>query len=90
MPGSLCDHCADMSDVLSWSLSRVHPYCLCSSSEQATNVSDAQNTRTNYCTYLEQESVILLLWELRQVQTLRQVQRMTANDTKAASGAHTA
>jgi hypothetical protein len=68
MPASLCDHCADVSDVLSWSLSRVHLYCLCSSSDQATNVSDAQNTRTNYFTYLEQESVILLLWELRQLQ----------------------
>jgi hypothetical protein len=46
---------------LSWSLSRVHRYRLCSSSEQGTNVSDAHNTRTNYFTYLEQESVILLL-----------------------------
>ena len=68
MPASLCDHCADVSDLLSGRLSRVHLYRLCSSSEQGTNVSDAHNTRTNYFTYLEQESVILLLWKLREVQ----------------------
>jgi hypothetical protein len=39
-------HCADVSDLLSWSLSRVHLHRLCSSSEQGTNVSDAHNTRT--------------------------------------------
>ena len=60
--------CADVSDLLSWSLSRVHLYRLCSSSEQGTNVSGAHNTRTNYFTYLEQESVILLLWKQREVQ----------------------
>jgi hypothetical protein len=32
--------------------SRVHLYCLCSSSEQGTNVSDSHNIRTNYFTYL--------------------------------------
>ncbi len=64
---SLCDHCADVSDLLFiWSLGRVN--CLCSSSEQGTNVSDAHNTRTNYFTYLEKESVILLVWKLREVQ----------------------
>ena len=68
LPASLCDHCADVSDLLPWSLSRVHLYRLCSSNEQGTNVSDAHNTRTNYFTYLEQESVILLLWKLREVQ----------------------
>jgi hypothetical protein len=68
MPASLCDYCADVSDLLSWSLSRVQLYRLCSSSEQGTNVSDAHNTRTTYFTYLEQESVILLLWKLREVQ----------------------
>jgi hypothetical protein len=68
MPASLCDHCADVSDLLSGRLSRVHLYRLCSSSEQGTNASDAHNTRTNYITYLEQESVVLLLWTLRQIQ----------------------
>ena len=68
MPASLCDRCADVPDLLSWSLSRVQLYRLCSASEQGTNVSDAHNTRTNYCTYLEQESGILLLWKLREVQ----------------------
>ena len=52
--------CLGVPDLLSWSLSRVHLYRLCSSSEQGTNVSDTHNTRTNYFTYLEQESVILL------------------------------
>ena len=32
-------------------------------------MSDAHNARTNYFTYLEQESVILLLWKLREVQS---------------------
>ena len=63
VPAILCDQCADVSDLLSWSLSRVHLYHLCGSSERGTNVSDAHNTRTNYFTYLEQESVILLLWK---------------------------
>ena len=67
-PASLCDRCAGVSDLLSWSLSRVHLYRLFSSSEQGTNVSNAHNTRTNHFTYLEQESVILLLWMLRVVQ----------------------
>jgi hypothetical protein len=48
MPASLCDHCADVSDLLSWSLSRVQIYRLCSSSEQGTNVSDAHNTNIDY------------------------------------------
>jgi hypothetical protein len=43
MPASLCDHCADVSDLLCWSLSRVQLYRLCSSSEQGTYVSDAHN-----------------------------------------------
>ena len=68
MPASLCDHCADVSDLLSWILSRVHLHRLCSSSEQGSNVSDAHNTRTKYFTYLEQERVILLLSKLREVQ----------------------
>ncbi len=68
MPASLCDHCADVSDLLSWSLSRVQLYRLCSSSKQGTNVSDAHNKRTDYFTYLEQESVLLLLWKLREAQ----------------------
>ena len=67
-PASLCDHCADVSDLLSWSLSRVHLYRLCSSSEPGTNVSDAHDTHTNDFTYLEQESVILFLWKLQEVQ----------------------
>ena len=70
MPASLCDHCADVSDLLPWSLSRVQLYRLCSSSEQGTNVSDAHNIRTNYFTYSEQESVILLLWKLRELQSV--------------------
>ena len=45
---SLCDHCADVSDLLPLSLNRVHLYRLCSSSEQGTNrykcVRCAQNT----------------------------------------------
>jgi hypothetical protein len=53
-PSSLCGHCADVSDLLSWSLSCVHLYRLCSSSEQGTHVSDVHNTRTNDFTYLEQ------------------------------------
>ena len=68
MPASLCDHCADVSDLLSWSLSRVHLHRLCSSREQETHVSDAHSTRTYYFSYLEQQSVILLLWKLREVQ----------------------
>jgi hypothetical protein len=54
-----------VSDLLSWSLSRVHLYRLCSSSEQGTNVLDAHNTHTNYFTYLKQESV----WEILRLQT---------------------
>jgi hypothetical protein len=73
MPASLCDHCADVSDLLSWSLSRVHLYRLCSSSEQGTNVSGAHNTRTNYFTYLEQDSVIILLWKLRDAVRNKQI-----------------
>jgi hypothetical protein len=64
----LRDHCADVSDLLSCSLSRGHLYRLCSSSEQGTYVSDAHNARTMHFTYLEQESVIFLLWKLQEVQ----------------------
>ena len=44
MPASLCDHCADVSDLLSWSSSRVQLHRLCSSSEQGTCVRCAQHT----------------------------------------------
>ena len=43
--------CADVSDLLSWSLSRVQLYSLCSSSEQGTYVSDAHNTLANSGTF---------------------------------------
>jgi hypothetical protein len=46
MSASLCDHCVDVSDLLSWSLSRVHFHHLCNSNEQGSDVSDAHNRRT--------------------------------------------
>jgi hypothetical protein len=92
--------CADVSDLLSCSLSRVHLYRLYSSSEQGTYVSDEHNTRTNYFTYLEQENVILLLWKLTQPQHRntqreqkkhrpRQTDRQTDRNTHTHTHTHT-
>jgi hypothetical protein len=70
MPASLCDHCADVSDLLSCSLS-LYTFVACAAQASREQTCQMRTTHAqNYFTYLEQESVILLLWKLRELQSV--------------------